>query len=75
MGGRCFCSGPVSSAPPRLCCDLADDRIVDAYRAKMRSSMISAGKRVSEIPPHFELRPGKMRWEARAKRAKRPDGE
>lgn len=75
MGERCSCSGLVSSVSTLLCLDLANEGVVDAYRAKMRSSMISAGKRVSDIPPHFELRPGKMMWEERSKRAKRADDE
>ncbi|OQD80329.1 hypothetical protein PENANT_c036G00829 [Penicillium antarcticum] len=35
---------------------------VDAYRNKMRSSMLAAGQDPSEIPDHFETRRGKKRF-------------
>ncbi|EOD49397.1 putative ribosomal protein l24e protein [Neofusicoccum parvum UCRNP2] len=41
---------------------------VDAYRNKMRSTMVAAGQ---EVAPHFETRVGKRRWLERGKRAKR----
>lgn len=39
--------------------------IVDAYRNKMRSSMVGAGQDVSSVAPHFETRMGKKRWNDR----------
>ncbi|KAL1646533.1 hypothetical protein SLS58_003119 [Diplodia intermedia] len=42
--------------------------LVDAYRNKMRSTMVAAGQ---EVAPHFETRVGKRRWLERSKRAKR----
>jgi len=47
---------------------------VDAYRNKMRSTMIAGGQDTASIAPHFETRPGKRRWTDRTKRARRaPD--
>lgn len=43
-------------------------RSLDAYRNKMRSTMVAAGQ---EVAPHFETRVGKRRWLERSKRAKR----
>ncbi|KAK1052439.1 hypothetical protein LTR12_014797 [Friedmanniomyces endolithicus] len=45
-------------------------RSLDAYRNKMRSSMVAAGQDVSTIAPHFETRPGKNKWLMRVKHAK-----
>lgn len=45
--------------------------IVDAYRNKMRSTMVAAGQDVTAIAPHFETRVGKRKWLERGKRAKR----
>lgn len=38
--------------------------VVDAYRNKMRSTMIAGGQDVSTAP-HFETRPGKRKWQER----------
>ncbi|KAJ5908167.1 hypothetical protein N7495_000849, partial [Penicillium taxi] len=37
-------------------------RSLDAYRNKMRTSMLSAGQESSEIPDHFDTRRGKRRF-------------
>lgn len=42
--------------------------IVDAYRNKMRSSMLAAGQDPAEIPEHFDTRRGKRRFLERAGR-------
>jgi len=47
---------------------------VDAYRNKMRSTMVAAGHDVASVAPHFETRVGKRKWIERNKRAKREDG-
>jgi hypothetical protein len=44
---------------------------LDAYRNKMRSSMIGAGQDVSNVAPHFETRVGKRRWNDRLERSKK----
>lgn len=49
---------------------------MDAYRNKMRSTMIAAaaatpGQEVSTIAPHFETRIGKRRWLERGRKSKR----
>lgn len=38
------------------------NEIVDAYRNKMRSTMLAAGRETSSIPDHFETRAGKRRF-------------
>ena len=48
-----------------------NDLIVDAYRNKMRSTMVAAGQDVTQVAPHFETRVGKRKWLERSKRAKR----
>lgn len=40
---------------------------VDAYRNKMRTSMLAAGQEASEIPKHFDTRRGKRRFLERAR--------
>lgn len=45
-----------------------DRNIVDAYRNKMRSSMLAAGQDPAEIPEHFDTRRGKRRFLERAGR-------
>jgi len=42
--------------------------VVDAYRNKMRSSMLAAGQDPSEIPDHFDTRRGKRRFLERGAR-------
>lgn len=42
--------------------------IVDAYRNKMRSTMLAAGQDPSSIPRHFETRAGKRRFLERRQR-------
>jgi len=46
-------------------------RSLDAYRNKMRSTMVAAGQDQSTIAPHFETRVGKRKWLDRSKRSKR----
>ncbi|EON65684.1 hypothetical protein W97_04923 [Coniosporium apollinis CBS 100218] len=46
-------------------------RSLDAYRNKMRSTMIAASQDVGAVAPHFETRVGKRKWLERSKRAKR----
>ena len=46
-------------------------RSLDAYRNKMRSTMIAGGSDTATIAPHFETRPGKRKWLERNKRARR----
>jgi len=46
-------------------------RALDAYRNKMRSSMIAAGQDVVSVAPHFETRVGKRKWLERNRRSKR----
>ncbi|KAJ5191299.1 uncharacterized protein N7498_010284 [Penicillium cinerascens] len=43
-------------------------RSLDAYRNKMRSSMLAAGQEPSEIPDHFDTRRGKRRFLERGSR-------
>ena len=44
--------------------------IVDAYRNKMRSTMLTSGQEVETVAPHFETRIGKRKWMERNKRAR-----
>lgn len=44
--------------------------IVDAYRNKMRSSMMAAGSDVATSAPHLETRVGKRRWMERTRRSR-----
>ncbi|KAF1816245.1 hypothetical protein P152DRAFT_388907 [Eremomyces bilateralis CBS 781.70] len=46
-------------------------RSLDAYRNKMRSTMVAAGQDVSNVAPHFETRVGKRKWLERSKRSRR----
>lgn len=43
-------------------------RSLDAYRNKMRSTMLTAGQEPLSIAPHFETRIGKRKWLERRKR-------
>ncbi|KAJ5836676.1 hypothetical protein N7447_002702 [Penicillium robsamsonii] len=43
-------------------------RSLDAYRDKMRSSMLSAGQDADDIPDHFDTRRGKRRFLERGRR-------
>ncbi|KAJ6164492.1 hypothetical protein N7470_003164 [Penicillium chermesinum] len=43
-------------------------RSLDAYRNKMRTSMLAAGQDPSEMPEHFDTRRGKRRFLDRARR-------
>jgi len=47
------------------------DLAVDAYRNKMRSTMVAGGQDVASIAPHFETRTGKRKWLERTKRDRR----
>lgn len=42
--------------------------LVDAYRNKMRSSMLAAGQDPMDIPDHFDTRRGKRRFLERGHR-------
>lgn len=44
---------------------------VDAYRNKMRSSMMGQGQDVAQVAPHFETRVGKRRWNERIEKNKK----
>ncbi|KAH8726559.1 hypothetical protein GQ44DRAFT_613659 [Phaeosphaeriaceae sp. PMI808] len=44
---------------------------LDAYRNKMRSSMMGQGQDVAQVAPHFETRVGKRRWNERIERNKK----
>ncbi|CAO2652106.1 Nn.00g003890.m01.CDS01 [Neocucurbitaria sp. VM-36] len=44
---------------------------LDAYRNKMRSSMMGQGQDVAQVAPHFETRVGKRRWNERIERHKK----
>jgi len=46
-------------------------RSLDAYRNKMRSTMVAAGRDVTAVAPHFETRVGKRKWLERSKKSKR----
>lgn len=48
-------------------------RSLDAYRNKMRSTMVAGGQDVASIAPHFETRTGKRKWLERTKRDRRGD--
>ncbi|CAP94976.1 Pc21g00790 [Penicillium rubens Wisconsin 54-1255] len=43
-------------------------RSLDAYRDKMRSSMLAAGQETGDIPDHFDTRRGKRRFLERGRR-------
>lgn len=49
----------------------ANHSLVDAYRNKMRSTMVAGGQDVASIAPHFETRTGKRKWLERTKRDRR----
>ncbi|KAF2015595.1 hypothetical protein BU24DRAFT_346688 [Aaosphaeria arxii CBS 175.79] len=44
---------------------------LDAYRNKMRSSMMGAGHDVTAVAPHFETRVGKRKWNERIEKNKK----
>ncbi|KAI9772737.1 MAG: hypothetical protein M1840_000332 [Geoglossum simile] len=46
-------------------------RALDAYRNKMRSSMMAAGNDAATVAPHFETRIGKRKWLERNRRSRR----
>jgi hypothetical protein len=50
---------------------IPSNKVVDAYRNKMRSTMVAAGRDYANIAPHFETRVGKRKWAERQKRTKR----
>ena len=41
---------------------------VDAYRNKMKSTLVAGGQDVSTVAPHFETRIGKQMWLKRGKK-------
>ncbi|EGC47220.1 conserved hypothetical protein [Histoplasma capsulatum var. duboisii H88] len=45
-------------------------RALDAYRNKMRSTMITAGQGLTSVAPHLETRVGKRKWLERTKRSR-----
>ncbi|KAF2453953.1 hypothetical protein BDY21DRAFT_354606 [Lineolata rhizophorae] len=45
-------------------------RSLDAYRNKMRNTMVARGQDVTTVAPHFETRVGKRKWLERSKKAK-----
>ncbi|PGH27810.1 hypothetical protein AJ80_00598 [Polytolypa hystricis UAMH7299] len=45
-------------------------RALDAYRNKMRSSMLTSGQETTEVAPHFETRVGKRKWLERSRRGR-----
>ncbi|KAJ5381663.1 uncharacterized protein N7496_004091, partial [Penicillium cataractarum] len=49
-------------------------RSLDAYRNKMRSSMLAAGQDATEIPEHFDTRRGKRRFLERGERRLEMEG-
>ncbi|RAQ55293.1 ribosomal protein L24E [Aspergillus flavus] len=49
-------------------------RSLDAYRNKMRSTMLAAGQEPTAIPRHFETRAGKRRFLERKRRTTAPLG-
>ncbi|KAE8398983.1 hypothetical protein BDV37DRAFT_275693 [Aspergillus pseudonomiae] len=49
-------------------------RSLDAYRNKMRSTMLAAGQEPTAIPRHFETRAGKRRFLERKRRTTAPRG-
>ncbi|KAF5855519.1 hypothetical protein ETB97_009081 [Aspergillus alliaceus] len=49
-------------------------RSLDAYRNKMRSTMLAAGQEPTSIPRHFETRAGKRRFQERRRRTTAPPG-
>jgi hypothetical protein len=44
---------------------------LDAYRNKMRSSMMGAGQDVTAVAPHFETRVGKRKWNERIEKSRK----
>ena len=69
--GRCSCRNLVSDYVRIAEDGLLSCALVDAYRNKMRSSMMGAGQDVTSVAPHFETRVGKRKWEEREKNKKR----
>lgn len=50
--------------------ELISSLLVDAYRNKMRSSMMAAGTDVTNSAPHLETRVGKRKWMERTRRSR-----
>lgn len=44
---------------------------MDAYRNKMRSTMVAGGQEVTTVAPHFEARVGKRKWLEKSRKSKR----
>ena len=68
MVERCSCSALVSLLHCEFSNILLTWDVVDAYRNKMRSTMVANGQDVTTVAPHFETRPGKRKWQDRGKR-------
>lgn len=76
MGGRFSCNDLVSSKHGIFVGRDNTDTCaftVDAYRNKMRSTMVAGGQDVASIAPHFETRAGKRKWLEKTKRDRRGD--
>jgi hypothetical protein len=74
MDGRCSCNVLVSrTRTSTLDKQFTNAVTVDAYRNKMRSTMVAGGQDVASIAPHFETRTGKRKWLERTKRDRRGD--
>jgi hypothetical protein len=69
-GGRCSCRSLVSKRPSTSKMT-TNCSTVDAYRNKMRSSMVGQGQDITQVAPHFETRVGKRRWNDRIERNKK----
>jgi hypothetical protein len=59
---------PPPCIAPRAYSNLDCLLIVDAYRNKMRNTMLNAGQEATSIAPHFETRTGKRKFLERRKR-------
>lgn len=71
LGGRCSYRNLVSDCGATTKTLRLTFLTVDAYRNKMRSSMMGQGQDVTQVAPHFETRVGKRRWNERIERNKK----
>ena len=69
--GRFSCKNHVSQPSVMVEEDRLTFSTVDAYRNKMRSSMMGQGQDVTQVAPHFETRVGKRRWNERIEKNKK----
>lgn len=70
-GGRCSYKSLVSNILATATTRQLTFSTVDAYRNKMRSSMMGQGQDVTQVAPHFETRVGKRRWNERIEKNKK----